>query len=467
MKSQALPVSTFGKEVLERYAARAPVPLSVRIAMEAAFTATEVDVVFEEARKVQYTREVLFSMIVDVMGAVVTRKSPSVNAELEKRGDTLPVSRKAFYDKLNGTEPQVAAALVHHAGDKAAAIVKEARGLRPELLPGYRMRILDGGHIAATERRLKILWGCSAGPLPGFCLVVLDPAAMVATDVIPCEDGHAQERSLTAQLLDLVQPGDCWVADRNFCTVPILIGIASRPSSFIIRQHANLPCHAVGPRYDRGEIETGRVYEQDFVVDCAGGTPLPVRRITVVLDTPTRDGDPEIHILTNVPRKDATAKTIARLYRQRWTVETAFADLNRWLNAEIAPLGYPKASLLGFCIGLMAYNILAIVLGALRAVHGDQVVQDEVSGYHIIVQARSNMDGLDTLLDEDDWKVFRSLTVVQIAAFLVDLVARISLRTIHKAKRGPKKPVPPRTRFKKSPHVSTHRLLAESKRPRS
>ena len=30
----------------------------------------------------------------------------------------------------------------------------------------------------------------SAGPLPGFALVAFDPASMLMTDVIPCEDGH-------------------------------------------------------------------------------------------------------------------------------------------------------------------------------------------------------------------------------------------------------------------------------------
>jgi hypothetical protein len=41
----------------------------------------------------------------------------------------------------------------------------------------------------------------------------------------------------------------------------------------------------------------------------------------VVLDKPTRDGETELHLLTNVPAKDAKAKVIADLYRRRWTIE--------------------------------------------------------------------------------------------------------------------------------------------------
>jgi hypothetical protein len=57
--------------------------------------------------------------------------------------------------------------------------------------------------------------------MPGKSLVVLDPALMLAVDVFPCEDGHAQERSLLASVLPSVEAGDVWIADRNFCTYKI------------------------------------------------------------------------------------------------------------------------------------------------------------------------------------------------------------------------------------------------------
>ena len=89
------------------------------------------------------------------------------------------------------------------------------KGQLPALVQGYRTRIIDGNHLAATERRLKVLHRSKAGPLPGHSLVVLDPALMLATNMIPCEDGHAQERSLTNEILELTAARDLWVADRN------------------------------------------------------------------------------------------------------------------------------------------------------------------------------------------------------------------------------------------------------------
>ena len=40
--------------------------------------------------------------------------------------------------------------------------------------------------------------------------LVLDPALMLAVDVFPCEDGHAQEHSLLADVLLTVEEGDEW-----------------------------------------------------------------------------------------------------------------------------------------------------------------------------------------------------------------------------------------------------------------
>jgi len=48
----------------------------------------------------------------------------------------------------------------------------------------------------------------------------------------------------------------------------------------------------------------------------------------------------------------------------------------------------------------------------------------------------------------------------QCSAWLLDLTNQVDLR---KTTRGPKKPPTPRTQYKGQPHVSTAKLLAESK----
>ena len=451
-------LSPFVQQVLDRYERHAPVALAVRVALEHTFASPEIDAIFETTRQAQYDKTLHFSTVVDVMVGVVTKAVPSVYAGLVTLGEALPVSHAAFYNKLNRTETPIAAALVEHSARKARALIEATGGTCAPVLPGYRLKIVDGAHLAHTERRLSVLWGCSAGPLPGLALVIMEPEVMLVTAAIPCEDGHAQERSLTTELLSHVEAGDALMGDRNFCTTPILFGVKRRKAVSIIREHKSLPWHEVGLRKSRGRIDTGHVYEQKIVVEGAKGAELKARRITLVLDTPTRDGDTELHIITTIPRKSASATAIAQAYAARWRIETAFCHMTSWLNAEIGTLGYPRAALLGFCVGLMAYNTLSVVQGALRAVHGEKVVKEDVSGYHIVHQARAEVGGLDTLIEEQEWEPVRTMPVAQLATWLVEIVRGIPLPTIRKAKRVAKKPVPKRTRFMK-PHVSTKKLL--------
>ncbi len=140
-------------------------------------------------------------------------------------------------------------------------------------------------------------------------------------------------------------------------------------------------------------------------------------------------------------------------------METAFADLERWLQSETAPLGYPRAALLGFCVGVMAYNAISKLLGALRATHGEAAVRDQVSGDYIAQFGRDAVGAIDDMIETEDWVPWQTLSTPDAAALLKEIAARIDLRVIRKHKRGPKKPVPKRTRFKKKPHVSTQRLI--------
>lgn len=186
------------------------------------------------------------------------------------------------------------------------------------------MKIIDGNCLEASDRRLKALREVPGGALPGKALVVYEPAQGLVIDVLPCEDGHAQERSLCGAVLATVQAPDLWIQDRNFWTCALLGEIDRRGAAFITRQHAGLPFEPVNVLRAVGRIETGHVAEQRVQVrDAQGGIHL-FRRIRGKLDQATRDGDRVLYILTKVPLRKASAKRVARFYRKRWTLETAF-----------------------------------------------------------------------------------------------------------------------------------------------
>ena len=445
--------------IFQRFVQDSPVTVMLRGTLEFALPAQEIDALFRQQAQSQYTRELLFSSVVDLMSLVVCRIRPSVHNAYQACKEELGVSAKALYDKLSHTEPQLCSALVRHVAGKLQPVLEQLQGGKPPLLPGYRVRMLDGNHLAKTDRRLKPLRGLRPGPLPGQALVVYDPQWCLVTDMLCCEDGHAQERSLLKEVLPLVQANDVWVADRNFCTTDFFFGIAARGAFFAIRQHSqNLHWRRVGRLRFRGRTETGRVYEQTVQLSTPQGETLVGRRVTLKLDKPTRDGQTVLHIITNLPTA-VDAVSIAELYRKRWVIETAFAEIEDFLNAEIATLAYPKAALLAFSVGLLSYNVLSVIQGALRSHHGSDKVQHEVSAYTIAEEVRMTYRGMMIATGIEPWQAFGQIDATQMAKTLKDLAGHICLQDFQKHPRGPKKPV--QKKPGKKPHVSTARLLKE------
>ena len=450
-------------EVFQRFAEQSPITVMARAALEHALEPRAVDELFERVSERQYTRTPLFSSVVDLMATVVTKIRPAVNAAYRSRAEALGVSLQAVYDKLDRTEPGVSAELVRHTARTLGPVIAAMGGEREPWLPGYRVKILDGNRLAGTEHRLKELRSIGAGALPGKALVVLDPQAMLATDVFPCEDGHAQERSSLEEVLRAVRPGEAWIADRNFCTTAVLFGIARRGAGFAIRQHAATPhVEWKGGRRPCGRVEAGSVFEQQIRLGDGDGGTMVVRRITVELDEPTRDGEAEIHVLTDLPAEVADAGMTAELYRRRWTVESAFNESAMCLDGEIDTLGYPKAALLAFCVASVAYNALGVVKGALRAEHGEEVVE-EVSTYDVADEIAGTHRGMMIAIPEEEWTVFHGLSSMEIGRVLRDLAGEVRLSSFRKQRRGPKRPQPERGSGAKVEHVSTAKLLEKRK----
>jgi Transposase DDE domain len=451
-------------DVFERFVEDSPITVMTQALLENALPPSVVDQLFEDHAELQYTRKLLFSDVVDLMSPVVCGIRPTINSAFKKVAPTLGVTKKAVYGKIDRVETATSAALVRHTAAALTPVIDELGARKEPWLDGYRVRILDGNHLPGTEHRLGPLRVTRAGALPGFGLVVLDPELMLAVDTILCEDGHAQERALTDEILGLVRPHDLWIGDRNFCTTALLFGIQGRGGSFVIRQHGStLHWEAVGRREARGRGPTGEVFEQAVKLTDDRGQVLFVRRITVVLDTPTRDGDREIHILTDLPAEVADAIAVAELYRRRWTLETAFQELEATLQSEINTLGYPKAALFAFSVALVAYNVLSTVKAALRSVHGARVVDEEVSAYDVAEEVAGTYRGMMIAIPADEWVIFHGMPPRELGPILKRWAGAVRLAEYRKQPRGPKKPRPRRQSGAEVKHVATARLLMERK----
>jgi hypothetical protein len=149
-----------------------------------------------------------------------------------------------------------------------------------------------------------------------------------------------------------------------------------------------------------------------------------------------------------------------------WTVEGMFQELTENLGCEVNTLCYPKAALFAFGVALVAYNVLAVTRAALRAVHGEEKVEKEVSGYYRALEIAGVYLGMMIAIPAEHWAVFARLTAKRLAGVLRELAGKVRLAAFRRHRRGPKKHPVKRRYSKKHPHVSTAQLL-EKRRQRT
>lgn len=174
---------------------------------------------------------------------------------------------------------------------QCSAIIYELGAARPSPLPGMPLRIVDGMHIAASERRLKVLRDVAAGPRPGFALAVYDAERDLVIHGLFEPDAHAQERARSDDLLALVRAGECWLADRNFCTQHLICGFLARGAHVLVREHGHFPYELVGARKAAGRSATGRVFRQRIRVRDPENDPEHTRWESLACDARTRRVD--------------------------------------------------------------------------------------------------------------------------------------------------------------------------------
>ena len=253
-------------DMFERFILDAPMPVLFRVLMERALDPEELDRMFESTATRQYTRELLFSAIVDLMAVVVCRFKPSVHrAYLDFSG--MAATLTAVYEKLKGTEPAVCRALVQTTAKRLAEVVGQLEPDRPVSLPGYRVKVFDCNHLAGTQHRIPETRDVQEAVLPGQTLVVYDLDLGLVIDAVPCEDAHAQERALLEEMLDEALPGDLWIGDRNFSVAWWFLKLSQRGAYFLIRQHTTaVHTEPLNNFVTIGRTATGEVQERSVRV---------------------------------------------------------------------------------------------------------------------------------------------------------------------------------------------------------
>ena len=226
-----------------------------------------------------------------------------------------------------------------------------------------------------------------------------------------------------------------------------------------------MPYEELGELKEIGDCATGKVFEQDVMIEYEGES-IKSRRVVVRLQEPTRDGDTEVAVFSNLRQEDASGIIVSQIYLKRWSVEGLFQVISDTLECEIKTLGYPRTALFSFCMALVAYNILSVIKAALRSVHGQGKIDAGVSNYYLVEEIQTTYTGMMIAIPDVEWQFVSHLNLTAFAELLKQWAAKVDLKRFASSPKTQKKPQPQRKREPNRPHVSTARLLAEKQRSR-
>ena len=447
-------------DVLDRFIQQRPLAVMTRLILGELFQGAELAELFKKHRQRGYEKELRFEDLCTVMADVVLEFSPSPTRAYKDAKEKLGVSKTAFFNKLNNTDPQLSRALVRHGYEKSRQMLELMEVPRWSYLPGYETIIIDGNSIAKCERRIQELRSTWQRALPSKSVVVMDADRQLIMDIFPIEDGQGQERTVLGEFGESIKAKQLILADSAYCTIGLMEKIAATGACFIVRQHGMLKGELIGKRQYCCDSQTGKVFEQAIQVGGAMGNTY--RRVTIELNEPTVSGDIVIHLLTNLPVQDADAAIVAESYRLRWEIEHKFYVATVAHRCEVESLGYPRATIFVFALAMMALNCRQILFGALYIAMGEDVEAD-ASHVSVSEEISRSSDGLFVALDQEQWQELVPKTKAGRMKFLGRVAANYDRGKHRKSVRGPKVPQPPKTKFRNGHHLSVKKILDQRK----
>jgi S-adenosylmethionine/arginine decarboxylase-like enzyme len=85
------------EQIFERFVKESPVSVMVRGLLEKILSAQKLDELFERSSKSQYTKELLFSTVVEMMSSVSCGIRPSIHAAYQAKVSSMGVSVTSVY----------------------------------------------------------------------------------------------------------------------------------------------------------------------------------------------------------------------------------------------------------------------------------------------------------------------------------------------------------------------------------
>jgi hypothetical protein len=107
---------------------------------------------------------------------------------------------------------------------------------------------------------------------------------------------------------------------------------------------------------------------------------------------------------------------------------------------------------------------ISVIKASLGSVYGADVVENELSGFYVADEISGTYRGMMIAIPDEHWTVFQQMETAELVSVLRELSENVNMSAFRKHPRGPKKPQPKRKSCKRTPHVSTARIIAERKK---
>jgi len=453
---------------MELAAEISPLTTLVRGVIEWMFPGSSWDELHSQTAPQCRTRKLTIASVATLMVQVVagTRRSlfAAFTADQASSAPMITATYQAVYGRIGRMDPEFSCALVRESAQRCSPLWTLGNASFVPGWKGFRVRIIDGTQPDGSEHRLKVLRTIWAAGLPCRLVVQLDLATGLCVDAVASQDAYASEQILAQTLYERAEPNDLLVCDRHFSTTQAFLQLHQRKAFLLVREHLpQLILCTLGRAKKVGRVETGVVFEQPVeLTDGRTDETIQVRRVVIQLDQPTESGDTEIRLLTNLPFRVSALK-IARLYRQRWSIELHFDLLKNHFHGEITSLGQPCAAIFALCLSMVAANALAVVQRALALTHGEDVT-DGLSGYYLADEIAGNYRAVDVMVPPSEWDRLAARSAKSFWSWCLRMAERTRLTGFASHPRGPKQPPPKRTSGKHRHHYSTHRLIQAAKK---
>lgn len=431
---------------------------------------------YEENRGAAYTRVLTFPKFVQILwdclsGPWGSARSGLLKAEAEER---LPVSQRAYYDKLARTPVEVTLGMFRSCVQRLQRVLSEDWENRPSSLREFGVLLMDGKVIKNVPRRrkplrLNMVNACKL--LGGRALVLCNRWTNLVCDLELDLDGEANEVKLAPKLIQRVHQSVkglfLIVGDRAFGIFEICRNILAEQGHFLLRKHGSTKFEADPARPKViGTDRFGRevIQEWGWILRGKSTKTKPCERLPVRLITVRRDKE-DLVLLCSLEDADVyPVDDLLDAYLDRWDIEKAFQKVTEVFHLNDLFSTSAEGTLFQLACCFVMYNVIQVV--KLCVAHHQQKEEKSISTEMLFRDVQEELIAAARLLTP---KKIEQLIPEQTSADEV----RKRLNTLLKdcwydrwkkanhRTRNPAKPIPPKpVKIRQTkPHDSVYRIL--------